>query len=164
MSAPSRPATFDLLVEGTVFTTPSRLVTEADVQSMVDLGGYTHPLFSDPAHAAASEFGGRLLPGQGVLLLMGGLVEQSARFDDSVIALVGFDDVRFHSPVQPGDEVEVEVAVLARERRRGHRGLLTMRWTCRPAGPGAPAERAHAELVARMLLRVGDGPAESREP
>lgn len=147
------------LVAGATFTTPSRRVTDADLEAIVALGGYTHPLFADADHAAASPLGGRVLPGQGVLLLMGGLVEQAGRLGADVVALVGLDEVRFAAPVRPGDEVLVAVEVLERERRPdGRRERLAMRWRCLASDDPT---RTHVELVAAMLLdAAGAAPAD----
>jgi enoyl-CoA hydratase/carnithine racemase len=128
---------------------PSRAITDHDLNALIGIGGYTHPLFTDPEFAAASRFGKRPMPGQAVLLLMGGLVEQSGRFDDTVIALTGFDEVRFTSPCFPGDDVHVEIEVLDKEQSDG-RGTLIMAWR---ALIGGPEPTMLCEARARMLFR-----------
>lgn len=137
--------TYDDLSVGDSFTTPSVSVTPAVAQSLIDTAGYTHPLFTDPAFAAASPFGKRPLPGQAVLLLMGGLVEQSGRFDDTVIALLGFDGVAFRAPAFEGDHLTVTVTVTAKEDR----GVLVMNWNAHNA-----TGDLLVESVARMKFRV----------
>jgi acyl dehydratase len=131
------------LTVGDRFETPSRTIRECDLRTLVELGGYTHPLFTDPEYARRSLFGRTPLPGQAVLLLMGGLIEQSGRFDEAV-ALVGFEDVRFVAPAFDGDEIRVEVEVASRERR-----IVTMRWRCLDR-LGEPL----VEATARMLLHA----------
>ena len=59
-------------MSGSWAESPALEVTEDLIATLVDRAGYTHPLFHPPPGA-----GGPPLPGQGVLLLMGGLVEQS---------------------------------------------------------------------------------------
>ncbi len=145
-----------------VVVSPSRQITEDDLDAIVSMGGYTHPLFADAAAAEASAFGGRVLPGPAVVMFMAGLVEQTDLFDHTVVALVGMDDVTFTAPVRPGDRVEVLVEVLDREiRSEGRRGLLHMRWTCRGAAVGESAtddgSPSHVSLVARMLFRLASG-------
>lgn len=139
-------STFEDLTVGDTFTTPSVTVGEHDAAALVKLGGYIHPLFTDPEFAAASPFGRAPLPGQAVLLLMGGLVEQSERFDETTIALLGFEDVRFRKPAFSGDALAVEVTVLAKEPR----GVLIMSWECRN-----DTSETVCEARARMLFRVG---------
>jgi acyl dehydratase len=142
--------TYDELSVGDVFTTPRRRIDASEASELIRIGGYTHQLFTDPAFAASSTFGRSPLPGQAVLLLMGGLVEQSGRFDDTVIALLGFEDVRFMAPAFPGDELHVEVEVVAKEPR-SDRGVLTMSWTCRTDRDTV------VQATARMLFRTASG-------
>lgn len=141
-------ATFDALREGEAFSTPTYTVTDADVDDLVRVGGYTHPLFADAAFARRSPFGRRPLPGQALLLLMGGLVEQTGRFDETVIALLGFRDVRFVAPAFAGDTIRVDIAVRAKELKAdGRRGLLEMGWTARNA-----QDEVLVDAVATMLF------------
>ena len=134
---------------GDTFETPTVHVTDELAATLVNAGGYTHPLFTDPAFAAASPFGRTPVPGQAVLLLMGGLIEQSERFDDTVIALVGFDEVRFRAPLFAGDQMRVHAEVLHKESK-GARGTVTYRWTARDADG-----EDLAIATARMLFRLG---------
>jgi hypothetical protein len=114
------------LVPGDEFTTAAVDVTEEMRADMVRIGGYTHPLFSRPG--AVSLPTGSPLPGQGVLLLMGGLVEQSGRLDDAVV-LMGLADVRFRRPAVAGSRVAVHVEVVAETPHRSENCVRTMRWT-----------------------------------
>jgi acyl dehydratase len=142
--------TYHELTVGDSFTTPGRMLEQSDVHALVAAGGYTHPLFTDPVYAAASPFGRPPVPGEAVLLVMGGLVEQSGRFDETVIALLGFDAVRFASPAFAGDEVRVEVRVSSKEPTRdGTRGILAMSWRCLNA-----RNETLVEATARMLFRL----------
>ncbi|MCA1832302.1 MAG: MaoC family dehydratase [Actinomycetota bacterium] len=142
--------TFDDLSPGDTFSTPSRAFTSKDLATLVSIGGYTHPLFTDAAFAAASPFGNTPAPGQALLLLMGGLVEQSGKLDRSTIGLIGFESVRFAAPAFPGDTLTVHVAVKDKERSKsGRRGSLLMAWQC---------ENGHGEILvkaeATMLFRL----------
>ena len=80
--------TYESFSVGDRFHTPSRTLDDVAVRALISHGGFTHPLFTDPEFAAASAFGKTPLPGQAVLMVMGGLLEQSGRFDDNVIALL----------------------------------------------------------------------------
>ncbi|MFC6152123.1 MaoC/PaaZ C-terminal domain-containing protein [Nocardioides yefusunii] len=73
------------------------------VSTVVGRGGYTHPLFDVATHGESTP-----LPGQGVLLLAGGLVEQSGVLDDAV-ALLEMKSVRFTQMVRAGDTLRVRV-------------------------------------------------------
>jgi len=143
-------STFDELQVGDSFETAARAVTAHDADTMVQVGGYTHPLFADPAFAAASSFGKRPLPGQALLLLMGGLIEQSGRFDDTVIALLGFDEVNFRAPAFEGSTIRVRVEVLAKELvGGGKRGILTMAWSAIDQG-----QTVLVDAIARMMFAI----------
>jgi len=141
--------TYDDLAVGERFLTPSRVLDPDAVEAIIHYGGFTHPLFTDPGYAAASAFGKRPLPGQGIVLVTGGLAEQSGRFDDTVVALVGLDEVRFRAPAFAGDEVHAEIEVLAKEPKEG-RGVLVMAWRC------FRGEQLLAEMTARMLFTRAD--------
>lgn len=126
------------------------MLDDATVRTLIETGGYTHPLFTDARFAEASGFGRTPLPGEAILLLMGGLAELSGRFDETVIALTGFDSVRFLSPAFAGDTLRVEIEVLAKEpSRSGERGSLVMAWRCLN-----DRDEVSAEATARMLFRI----------
>lgn len=142
-------STFDDLHVGDRFTSVARRITEDDIDRIVEVGGYTHPLFHDRAYLEGTPFPSRPMPGQGALLLIGGLVEQTERFDDSVLGLVGLDEIRFRTPVVADDEVHVEVEVLEkRELMEKRVREMVMRWTLHN-------NRGNACVVAiaRMLFR-----------
>lgn len=77
------------------------------IDMLVRLGGYTHPLFH-PTAGQRSRGASAPLMGQGVLLLAGGLAEQSGVLDDA-IALIGLADVRFHTMVRAGRSVRLVI-------------------------------------------------------
>lgn len=115
---------------GDHFRTPSLMVDEDMRRDVVRLGGYTHPLFTAPDQVRLPS--GSPLPGQAVLMLMGGLVEQTKRVDDAV-ALIGMTDVRFLAPAVPGTQLHVEVSVIAHTPRTGGRAVREMRWAAQDA-------------------------------
>src|SRR5207245_199054 len=115
-------------------------------RATIGIGGYVHPIFTDAEFVARTPLGRTPLPGEAVLLIMGGLAEQTERFDDTTIALVGFDQVRFVAPVFAGDEVHLDVEIVGKEPSRTT-GVLVMRWTCLGSDGGV-----RCEAVARMLF------------
>lgn len=96
-------------------------IDAATITTLVGAAGMTHPLFTgdDPP-----------LPGQALLLLVGGLAERSGHYDHAV-ALTGIDGVRFTSMVRAGAVVRVLDSV----RRR---------WT---TGSGTPLEEHDWQVV-----------------
>ncbi len=89
---------------------PSVLVTDELISTLVATGGYSHPLFNPNVAESSDGPGGeaRPLPGQAVLLLMGGLAEQSALLDRA-IALLEIRRVRFDKMVRAGSRLAVEI-------------------------------------------------------
>lgn len=134
-------------MSGTCIETPRVRVTAELVASIVDTGGYVHPLFrtdGDPD--------GVPVPGQGVLLLAGGLVEQSGLLDDA-LALLEIRRATFDAMVRTGDEVWV--GVRPRDHRRTRRGqaVQEFEWTVRSA-PDRTVARA--DVVMLMANPVED--------
>lgn len=115
MSEP-RPTTASLV-------SPDRDLTHDDLRTCVEVGGYVHPLFNDPAQQAP-------FPGQALLLFCGGLVEQTQGLPDDIIALVELSRVRFLQMVKPPATVRVRVDLHPREATsRPDRVLCPMTWT-----------------------------------
>ncbi len=102
---------------------PAVEVTAGLIDDLVRLAGYTHPLFAE--RSADSD---RPLPGQGVLLLMGGLVEQSGQLDDAV-ALLEMKRARFHRMVTAGTTLRVEIERGSERSTPGGRRLAEFTWT-----------------------------------
>lgn len=126
----------------------SREISVELVDQLVKLGQFVHPIFTDEAYARSSGFEATPLPGQAVTLVMGGLIEQNPLFGTEVIALIGFDEVRFLSAVVGGSTVEVDAEVLeAIEGKRPDRGTLLVRLRATTAAGEA------CTSVARFLVR-----------
>lgn len=121
---------------------PAVPVTEDLVATLVRAGGYTHPLF---AGADAP------LMGQGLLLLAGGLAEQSGILDHA-IALVGLDDVRFRAMARPGTSVTLVQERLDSTPTSDGRHLERYAWTAVDQ-----SETVLLEAVASMLTRPHEG-------
>lgn len=125
-------------MELTSFRTPDVEVTAQLVQDLVRLGGYTHPLFIEPNAP---------LPGQGVLLLMGGLVEQSGRFDDA-IAMVELVGARFQKMARAGDRLHAVITPGATSTTSSGKTLQEFEWRMEDA-----TGETVATATARMLMR-----------
>jgi acyl dehydratase len=88
------------------------------------------PHHIDARAAAASPFGGLTAPGLYTLAVKQVLAD---RIPQAVIASMGYDEVRFPTPVRPGDELTLELLwVEKRESRsRPDRGIVKLRFTLR---------------------------------
>lgn len=93
----------------------SRVITAEMVAEVVHAGGFTHPLFVDPDHARALGFAAAPLPGQALLLVMGGLVDLTPELTGGVRGLLGYDEVEFGRRVCAGDELHLQVDLLGVE-------------------------------------------------
>lgn len=117
------------LAAGTVVTGPAVEVSESLVATLVDLGGYVHPLFHDDTYRRThSPLSAAPLPGSAVLHLLGGLAEQCGALDDTALVLLGFQEVRFVSPLLAGDTLTLELKVLDTRPTSSGRAVLQMQW------------------------------------
>jgi acyl dehydratase len=136
---------------GEHIVTPGKTITHAAITIMTGLGGYTHPMFNDEEYCRVNTpFKSIVAPGEMILFFMGGLAETSGIFDDTVIALVGLDNIRFISPTHPQDTIRLEMEVKAkRETSGGNKGLVTFSWTCKNQHNQATVE-ANATLLFKI--------------
>lgn len=142
---------YERLKVGDEAVSPPVLLTADQRDLLISLGGYTHPLFTDPRYVQhSSPFADRPFPGEALLLVMGGLAERTNIFDETTIALAGFDRVAFRRPALPAMTVLLRMEVLAKWLSpRGRTGIVMFRWSCL----GADGELL-VEADARMLFRI----------
>lgn len=112
---------------GKTLRTEPMTVTGETIDTIVTTGGYTHPLFRPNSERRADE-GTTPLPGQGVLLLMGGLLEQSGILDHG-IALLELKSVRFFQMVREGAVIRVEVEELESSATSRGKVVQHYQWT-----------------------------------
>lgn len=95
-----------------------RTISEGDFSMLVNLNWTIGSIHVDSEHMKSTQFGDKILPGVCVLsttigLARGGsvrglLYEKGLR----LVALLGFENVRFLEPVHPGDTITVESEIL----------------------------------------------------
>ncbi len=129
--------------------TPAVEVTADLIATLVDRGGYIHPLFRPSAQELAAGTSAPL-PGQAVLLLAGGLVEQSGALERAV-ALLELRQVRFLRMVRAGDVLHVNLAPGEGRSTRSGKILREDAWTVLDA-----SGESVMEASAVMLVRVAD--------
>src|SRR5690349_18415195 len=127
----SHGLTWEDMTAGSSFRTASRTVTEADLSSFVNLGGFNEPLFYDARHASAGGYSGRLIPGAMVYMLSEGLILQTNALHGTGLAFLHMDfDVR--SPTFVGDTLRVIVEVTSsRASSKPGRGVVESRCSIR---------------------------------
>ncbi len=115
---------FDKLAVGDVFAgTRGRTVTETDLALFSAVSGDWSPLHNDAAFAANGPFGTRIAHGLLLVSMMTGLAPISG---DAVVALYGFDRVRFVNPVLLGDTITYTSRVSALQPKGDRRGLADL--------------------------------------
>lgn len=110
---------------GAEFISPARTVTEADIVMFAGLSGDYNPLHINEEHCKNTQFGTRIAHGPLVYAIAAGLIFQLHLYDDTLIAFLGFDSLKFTNPVKAGDTIHAELKVLEkRETSRADRGVM----------------------------------------
>jgi len=107
------------------FESPARTVTEADVAMFAGLSGDYNPLHVNEEYCKQTPFGTRIAHGPLVYAIAAGLLFQLHLYDDTLIAFLGFDSLKFTKPVKPGDTIHARIKVLEkRETSNRARGVM----------------------------------------
>jgi acyl dehydratase len=110
---------------GAEFESPARTVTEADIVMFAGLSGDYNPLHVNEEHCKNTQFGTRIAHGPLVYAIAAGLIFQLHLYDDTLIAFLGFDSLKFTAPVKAGDTIHAKLKVLEkRESSRADRGVM----------------------------------------
>jgi len=110
---------------GAEFTSPARTVTEADIVMFAGLSGDYNPLHINEEYCKTTPFGTRIAHGPLVYAIAAGLIFQLHLYDDTLIAFLGFDSLKFTNPVKAGDTIHARLKVLEkRESSRADRGIM----------------------------------------
>jgi acyl dehydratase len=103
---------------GTKRSSMGRTITEGDFSMLVNLNWTIGSIHADTEAMKSTPFGERILPGVCVLSTTIGLANSSnirGLMSDhglQLVALLGFEDVRFVGPVYPGDTITVESEII----------------------------------------------------
>ncbi len=95
---------------------PGRTITETDNSWFALLTMNQHPLHSDEAYAAETEFGRRVVVGPLVFSVVVGLTV--ADISGKAIANLAYENIDHHAPTFAGDTLYAETTVL--EKRESH--------------------------------------------
>lgn len=110
---------------GAEFESPARTVSEADIVMFAGLSGDYNPLHINEEYCKTTQFGTRIAHGPLVYAIAAGLIFQLHLYDDTLIAFLGFDSLRFTNPVKAGDTIHAKLKVLEkRESSRADRGVM----------------------------------------
>jgi acyl dehydratase len=115
---------FDQLAVGDVFAgTRGRTITETDIALFSAVSGDWSPLHNDAAYAADGPFGTRIAHGLLLISMMTGMAPISGQ---AVVALYGFDRVRFVNPVLLGDTITYTSKIAGLQPKGDGRGLADL--------------------------------------
>ncbi|MBI1989541.1 MAG: MaoC family dehydratase N-terminal domain-containing protein [Betaproteobacteria bacterium] len=107
------------------FESAARTVTETDIVMFAALSGDYNPLHTNEEYCKKTQFGTRIAHGPLVYAIAAGLLFQLHLYDDTIIAFLGFDSLKFTNPVKAGDTIHARIKVLEkRETSRPDRGVM----------------------------------------
>jgi acyl dehydratase len=130
---------------------PSRTVTEADNVLFTTLTGNTQSLHLDAEWARGTEFGERLVNSMFTLSTLVGLsVAQLTQ--GTIVANLGFSDVRFPAPVRAGDTLTAETRIVSKRpsKSRPTQGLVVFEHTARNQRGEVVAVAVRTALMQRL--------------
>jgi acyl dehydratase len=115
---------FEDMIAGQYMTSPAVVV---DRDEMVDFAKRWDPLPIHVDSEVAARHGGLTAPGLFILAVKQRLIHQLP--EHAVIASFGYDEVRFHHPLRPGDEVHLryEFVETRPSSSKPDRGIVTVR-------------------------------------
>lgn len=103
------------------------------------------PIHTDPEAAAESTFGGLIASGWHTCAMTMRLLVEDYFADTRALAAVGVDELRFESPVRPGDELTVSAEVVGKQPWDDERGLVVSESTT------SAGDRTVLTMTARVL-------------
>ena len=110
---------------GAEFVTSARTITETDIINFAGISGDYNPLHIDEEYCRTTQFGTRIAHGPLVYSIATGLIFQLHLYDDTLIAFLGFDSLKFTKPVKIGDTIHARVEVIEkRETSKSDRGIM----------------------------------------
>jgi acyl dehydratase len=110
---------------GAEFVSSARTITETDIINFAGISGDYNPLHIDEEFCRTTQFGTRIAHGPLVYSIATGLIFQLHLYDDTLIAFLGFDSLKFTKPVKIGDTIHARVEVIEkRETSKSDRGIM----------------------------------------
>jgi len=110
------------------YVTPGRTVTETDIIQFAGISGDFNPLHIDEEFCKSTQFGTRIAHGPLIYAMAAGLLFQLHLYDDTLIAFLGFDSLKFTKPVMAGDTIHAKIRVLEKsETSKPDRGVMKRR-------------------------------------
>lgn len=111
---------YEDLIAGRKFSTESHLLLEDEVTRFAELTGDKNRLHMDREYAMKTLFKGKVAHGMLVLSLSFGLWFESGVTRDSMIALLGIDELAFKAAVRPGERIRLMSEVRSRRSSKSN--------------------------------------------
>jgi len=89
----------------------ARTVGESEISQFAGLSGDFNPLHVDAEFCKNTIFGTRIAHGPLVYAVVAGLLFQLHLYDDTLIAFLGFEALKFTAPVRAGDTIHAQIEV-----------------------------------------------------
>ncbi|MBI3964038.1 MAG: MaoC family dehydratase [Chloroflexi bacterium] len=126
------------LPKGQKFKSQGRTITEGDLSLLTNLTWTTSELHSNAEYMKGTQFGNVILAGPCVLACVIGLAGTSGfrqalhASGNRLVAMLGFEEVKFKAPVLPGDTLRAETEIVDARASSSNprRGILKIRDTC----------------------------------
>ena len=110
---------------GKSFTTAARTITETDVVNFAGISGDYNPLHINEEFCKNTQFGTRIAHGPLIYAVAAGLLFQLHLYDDTLIAFLGFESLKFTKPVKINDTIYAKVTVTeVSETSKPDRGVM----------------------------------------
>ena len=117
---------FEEFAVGDLFITPRRTVTQTDIVNFAGVSGDFNAPHMDHEFCRTQPYGEPIAHGPLVLAISTGLLCQSGLNDGTLVAMLGVDKWRIHSPVKHGDTLHVTTQVThTRLSSKGDRGIVS---------------------------------------
>lgn len=113
-----KTAFYEDLRIGKRFVSPSKTLSQAEIGRFAEITGDFNPIHIDQKRASQSIFGGTIAHGLLVLSAALGIWFKMGVTRDSLIALIGVENVSFRAPVRPGARFHLVSTVASRRPSR----------------------------------------------
>ncbi|TKT69645.1 MaoC family dehydratase [Aquamicrobium sp. LC103] len=128
MPTKPREAFIDLFYEDVVIgdeiVTDIHHVTMDDVLTFGRVTRDQHPLHTDEEYCRRTTFGRPIAHGLFGLALIEGLKSELKLYENTSVASLGWDKVRFRAPIFPGDSLRVRVVFDSKRESRNGSGIV----------------------------------------
>jgi acyl dehydratase len=153
---------YEDIVLGTQFESATHTVTESDIAAFADVTRDHHPLHLDPSYARSHGFPAVIAHGLFGLSLMEGLKSELKLYEETSVASLGWDAVRFKAPIVAGDRLRVRVRfVEKRPTRNPDRGIVIEALDLVNQRDEVVTEARHASLILTRRPDRGSSPQPS---